>query len=167
MQLDLTQRKMKGPNKMKRLLVLLFVVGLMLLSACSQKVNNKELTGVIKNENNWNEFDFTEEEFGEQYEKNTGKLAPASLDISYAMMSVEDVSAKQMEGFLQTAYDMLGDEDIKIMYKSFKEDREELVPDTDRWRKVKSGERMLIDYGITDEGSYQSLFMLNQDFDTE
>src|SRR5690625_6269410 len=72
-------------------------------------------------------FTFTEDEFKKTYEENTGKVVPNSFKFNHSSIHIANVNADQVKGFLQTAYDLLGDDVIKKMLKSFKEDRDELI----------------------------------------
>lgn len=145
---------------MKKLILL--IVASLVLVACG----SGELKGVEINDEGYIDmpvFTFDEEEFKEVYEENTGKAIPISFEINYGTMSIDNVNAEQVEGFLKSAYELLGDDIINKMYKSFKEDRAELIPEEDTtfetrgdWRKVESGDRLFLDYGIIDDETYMS-----------
>lgn len=143
---------------MKKFIILLFIV--LITVGCSS-----ELKGVEKDaETGMQVFTFTEDEFKKAYEDNTGKVVPVSFELNYSSMGIRNVNAEQVEGFLKTSYDMLGDEIINKMYKSFKEDRTELTPGgNEGWRKVELDDRLLIDYGLLEDDTYMSSISLNFD----
>jgi len=144
--------------------IILLVISTLLLVAC-----NSGLKGVeIDSETDMQKFTFTEDEFKKTYEENTGKVVPNSFKFNHSSIHIANVNADQVKGFLQTAYDLLGDDVIKKMLKSFKEDRDELIKEEDmtsleeegKWRKVESGDRLFVDYGISEDDTYVSAINL-------
>src|SRR5690625_5523675 len=108
--------------------IILLVISTLLLVAC-----NSGLKGVeIDSETDMQKFTFTEDEFKKTYEENTGKVVPNSFKFNHSSIHTANVNADQVKGFLQTAYDLLGDDVIKKMLKSFKEDRDELIKEEDK-----------------------------------
>lgn len=146
---------------MKKLILL--IVASFILVACG----SGETKGVEINDKDMPVFTFDEDEFKEVYEENTGKAIPISFEINYGTMSIDNVNAEQVEGFLKSAYELLGDDIINKMYKSFKEDRDELIPEEEAtfetrgdWRKVESTDRLILDYGIIEDETYVSMIQL-------
>src|SRR5699024_12089825 len=91
-----------------------------------------------------------------------------SFKYNHSSIHIDNVNAEQVKWFLKTDYDLLGDDVIKKMLKSFKEDRDELIKEEDmtsleeegKWRKVESGDRLFVDYGISEDDTYVSAINL-------
>src|SRR5690625_715904 len=144
--------------------IILLVISTLLLVAC-----NSGLKGVeVDSETDVQMFTFTEDQFKEAYEENTDKVVPNNFEFYDSTIDITNANAEQVEGFLQTAYELLGDDVIKKMLKSFKEDRDELIKEEDmtsleeegKWRKVESGDRLFVDYGISEDDTYVSAINL-------
>lgn len=145
---------------MRKILLMLSVI---LLAACGNELKGIE----VEEESGLEVFTFDEIDFRKMYEENTGKSIPIGFEYhDVSSIGVRGANANQVEGFLKTSYDLLGDDVIKKMYNSFREDREELIPgDSKRWRKVATGDRVIVDYGILENGQYISSIYINISFD--
>lgn len=143
---------------MNRVIIAVFIgLAILIVSGCTD-----DAKGVEENEEiEALKFSFDEDDFKETYEENTGKSVPVSFDMHSSSIEIDDASANQVEGFLESAHDLLGDDVIDKMYKSFKEDRSELTPGGDSgWRKVEGNDRLFLDFGILENEKYMSTIYL-------
>lgn len=141
----------------KVMLLLCFAI---VLAGCGEKSKGIEKDDEVE----MSVFSFDGDDFKEAYEENTGKSLPVSFEMSDTSIGIENANNKQVEGFLKTAHDLLGDNVIDEMYKSFKEDRDELEPGGNKgWRKVEGNDRLFLDYGILEDGKYMSSVYVSTD----
>src|SRR5699024_3443518 len=144
--------------------IILLVISTLLLITC-----NSGLYGIeIYSDTDMQKFTFIEDEFKKTYEENIDKVVSNSFKFNHSSTHIDNINANQVKMILQIAYDLLGDDVIKKMIKSFKEDRDELIKEEDmtsleeegKWRKVESGDRLFVDYGISEDDTYVSAINL-------
>lgn len=149
---------------MKTKIAIVLLLPALFLIGCSEEMKGIE----TDQDTDMLVFSFDEDDFRKVYEENTGKAIPVSFEMNYSSMGIKNATAEQVEAFLKTSYDLLGDDVIQKMYNSFREDREELSPGgREGWRKVETGENLFLDYGVHENGKYMSTVYLEVDNETD